>query len=350
MTIYVCGGSNSVRKGSWVNHFPHEVSNISIGAATSIMGVYRAIFTKDIGAGDTLIWEYALNDSNQTLGLGRSYTVDELLSYCEMLIRHCAERGARFVALILTPRRRERQDKTDVYRLRLMKMLRYYDIRFVEVSRELRKKWQLAQLPDSDFFDDLHYALDGRVVQYIANRTERICATKFDPVPAGRHPMFLKQGKGVKLVSSFNGLEPQGHFGNNLMKLAVHDTISLPLTSEPLDYTGRVVGIFMVVSSSSGVLELTVLTPEDTVRDRFDISVSHAEPDFSKRVFKMFSVLNARSEPVQIVPGDRLRLAAASGCGEPLTDLGFSAFPDPITPPRNLSIAGVMIETKNTLI
>lgn len=164
MTTYICGGSNSVRKGGWVHHFPLENENISIGAATSIMGAYRAIFTRDIRAGDTVIWEYALNDFNQAFGRARSYTVDGLLKYCEAIIRHCAERGARFIALVLTPRARERQEKPDAYRRRLIRMLRHYDVPFVEVSRELRRRFEVAELPDSDFFDDFHYASDGRVV------------------------------------------------------------------------------------------------------------------------------------------------------------------------------------------
>jgi len=336
VTFYVCGGSNSVRKGGWLHHFPLETRNISVGAATSIMGAYRTLFTQDIRAGDTLIWEYALNDSNQALGRGRSYTVDDLLGYCEMLIRHCAERGARFVALILTPRPRERQDKPDIYRRRLIRMLRHYDIPFVEVSRELRRKWDLAQLPDSDFFDDLHYAVDGRVVKYIARRTARLCAAEFAPVPAGRNPVVLASGQGVRLISQFNGTAPQGRFTNKLVDLPVHDVAALPLTSAPLDDAGRIVGLFLVISPDSGVLELSVQDPDGAVRDRFDMAVSHERIDFPKPMFKMFSLLNARAEPVRVAPGDRLRLAAATGAGEPLADMGFATFPAVTAPPSAL--------------
>lgn len=343
MTFYVCGGSNSVRKGGWLHHFPPETRNISIGAATSIMGVYRALFTQNIRAGDTLIWEYALNDSNQALGRGRSYTVDDLLGYCEVLIRHCADRGARFVALILTPRPRERQDKPDIYRRRLIRMLRHYDIPFVEVSRELRRKFEVPQLPDSDFFDDLHYAVDGRVVKYIARRTARICGADFVPVPTGRDPVVLASGQGVRLVSEFDGAPPPETFANKLVSLQVHPAAALPLTSAPLDHAGRVVGLFLVISPDSGVLELSVLGPDGAVRDRFDMAVSHAEPDFPKPVFKMFSLLNARAEPVRVAPGDRLRLAAATGAGEPLTDMGFASFPAAVAPPSALGIAGIMM-------
>ncbi len=34
MTIFICGGSNSVRDGGWTSHFKPEAVNISIGAST----------------------------------------------------------------------------------------------------------------------------------------------------------------------------------------------------------------------------------------------------------------------------------------------------------------------------
>ncbi len=78
MTTYICGGSNSVRRGGWVHHFDVPSDNISIGASTSIMGAYRVMFCRDVAPGDTVIWEYALNDANQALGRGRAGFVAQI--------------------------------------------------------------------------------------------------------------------------------------------------------------------------------------------------------------------------------------------------------------------------------
>jgi hypothetical protein len=69
MTIYM-GGSHSVMKDGWPSAFleryegSQPVRNVSVGASSSMMSAYHVIFTCEARSGDTVIWEYPLNDTN----------------------------------------------------------------------------------------------------------------------------------------------------------------------------------------------------------------------------------------------------------------------------------------------
>ncbi|MEP3633927.1 MAG: SGNH/GDSL hydrolase family protein [Shimia thalassica] len=345
MTIFIVGGSNSVRKGGWVDHFTPEATNISIGASTSIMGAYRSLFSVEVQPGDTVIWEYALNDANQALGTGRAYTVDYLLGYCEVIIRMCAKRGARFIPLIFTPQRRERLPEIDAYRLKLHRMLRHYGIPFVDISRELRRILEVETLPDSIFFDDFHYAEDSRAVKRAARRAERLISDDFRPVDPDVCPMFIAPDISVELFTDFEGARA-GEFSNKLLTIPVFEPANLPLTLGPRIRGGRIVGIFMISPPDGGVLELSISEKSGAHVDVFDMSVAHSEPNFSKPVFKMFSLVNARREPVNFEAGQSISLSHSTGAGEPLTDMGFAEMPASFPKTSKVSIAGILVEQR----
>ena len=343
MTIYITGGSNSVRSGGWVDHFELEATNISIGASTSIMGAYRSLFTVDLKAGDTVIWEYALNDGNQALGTGRAYTVDFLLRYCEAIIRACAKRGVRFVPLIFTPQHRERVPKIDEHRRKLARLLRHYRIPFVDISRELRKILEVETLPDAFFFDDFHYQSDSRPVKRAARRAERLCTAEFVPVDPTVPPMFVEDDLELALFADFEGATV-GEFSNRLLTIPVFEAENLPLTLGPRERGGRIIGIFMICPSDGGVMEVAIKDATGARIETFDLSVAHSEPDFPKPVFKMFSLVNARPDPVCFEAGQTIELDVATGAGLPLTDLGFADMPDVMPDSCRVSVAGILVE------
>ncbi len=50
-------------------------------------------------------------------------------------------------------------------------------------------------------------------------------------------------------------------------------------------------------------MELTIDNADGSRVETFDLSVAHNEPDFPKPVCKMFSLVNARPEPVTFRAG-----------------------------------------------
>ena len=70
MAVYISGGSNSILKGGYADRLLKDPSNadfktVAIGGTSSITGLYRLLFTEKLNPGDTVLWEYALNDLNQ---------------------------------------------------------------------------------------------------------------------------------------------------------------------------------------------------------------------------------------------------------------------------------------------
>lgn len=162
-------------------------------------------------------------------------------------------------------------------------------------------------------------------------------------MPADRAPVLLSPGTRIRLIDSF-GAAPRETFANKLVTIQVSPAAALPLETRPLDHAGQVVGVFMITTSGGGVLELSIGDGAGRALQTFDLSVAHAEPDFPKPVFKMFSVINARAEPVVFQKGQSLRFAPATGAGEPLTDMGFADFPKSFAARPDVRIAGILTE------
>ena len=54
-------------KTGWVSRFrahAPDLVNLSVGGTTSITGLFRVMTTPQIGPGDVVVWEYALNEAN----------------------------------------------------------------------------------------------------------------------------------------------------------------------------------------------------------------------------------------------------------------------------------------------
>lgn len=104
MNYIVIGGSNSLQIGGWVDtlaagYAGGTVHNLSIGASPSMMGYYRLREFDQWKPGDTVLWEYALNDERQVRL--RSAAVQDLLTFVKLTLALCAERGLAFGAILL---------------------------------------------------------------------------------------------------------------------------------------------------------------------------------------------------------------------------------------------------------
>lgn len=100
--IYVTGGSNSLMRNGWVSRMKTayedriEVENLSIGAATSLMAILR-VKSGAIPDGSTVVWEYALNESNH---FKNGQSAASLMYNIDWLLTLCARRSIKVVPLI----------------------------------------------------------------------------------------------------------------------------------------------------------------------------------------------------------------------------------------------------------
>ncbi|WP_068305525.1 hypothetical protein [Pararhodobacter sp. CCB-MM2] len=173
MTIYICGGSNSILKDGWTRVFSSDpidgsVVNLSIGGTHSITALFRALFTADLKVGDVLLWEYCLNDINQ---LRRSpHNAQGLLSYFEILLTHCAQMGVRVGALLLTNQAEAASGGGKRYRIRLRKLLDAWKVPFAEPNAEYCEAAGIEALGEDFYQDRQHYAVDTAFMEFLSAR------------------------------------------------------------------------------------------------------------------------------------------------------------------------------------
>ncbi len=150
MTIFIVGGSNSILKNGWTRRlqefFPeNEVKNLSIGATCSVTGLFRSLFTSNVAAGDTIIWEYALNDCNHvdTHGLSHAF----ILRHLEVLLAHCSRANIKFAALILKSFPQEAKVSDSIYHLEVKDTFRRWGVVFLDLSGEYRRVINVDFIP-----------------------------------------------------------------------------------------------------------------------------------------------------------------------------------------------------------
>lgn len=344
MTIYVCGGSNSIRRGGWLSYFDQRSTNLSIGAATSIMGAYRAMFCADLKPGDTVLWEYALNDSNQSSAKDRHYSNDLLLGYLEYIIRHCALKGARLIALIFTPRQRELVPGVDGYRKRLHALLDHYNIPKLDVSQELRAAQGTETLSPEEFADDFHYQTDGMIVQYIGQRASEMVQEPFRAVDADRTHFILYPDQ--RLL--FKADAPAGireEFSNSLLTLPVVRIDADPIEYAPFEQDVSLVGIMLVTTPRAGALRFEIVGTDESVK-AFHLHVRSGEAAIQKPILVMFSFITALGIPFTCKKGDRIRISSARGRAKILRNPDFVSPKRRNSGVREIKIAGVLCETQ----
>lgn len=206
MTVYVAGGSNSLLPSGWTRRI-HKLfagdafENISIGATNSITGLFRAMFTIELNAGDTILWEYALNDINHVEKRGLSAA--HLLRYVETLLAFCAERKVNFVALLFVSGAQEARGAEPGYKARLRALFDSWQVAYVDVPGEYRQVLGESPLPPECFEVAEHYATAHPIIDYIECRAVELLGARSVPVKAAR--LYSDPQLGMGYLDRFRG-------------------------------------------------------------------------------------------------------------------------------------------------
>lgn len=219
MTIYICGGSNSILKDGWTRVFstnPPDVPvvNLSIGGTHSITGLYRAMFTADLQPGDVLLWEYCLNDINQ---LRRSpQPARGLLACLEILLTHCAQRQVRVGAMLLTNRAEAASGADKRYRVRLRRLLEEWQVPYADPNAEHCEATGAPTFDEELYQDNQHYAMDTPFMDDLRSRGLTLLSEAKVPQMAARR--FAGVGRGMAHLDQWSGAEPE-LAGTSLVRL-----------------------------------------------------------------------------------------------------------------------------------
>lgn len=175
MTLFIVGGSNSLFRDGWTGKFP-EAKNLSVGATTTLCGIFRCLQPDGPKIGDTVIWEYGVNE---TVHSRRIYDTDVILRNLEQFLRMANQNKWKVLPLMLIPQVEEREGTPEYYH-HALGLFKYYGLSVVDVSANFREK--LGQVPADYYTDPLHYRRDEEVAGEIGRMVQKSLCTAACPI------------------------------------------------------------------------------------------------------------------------------------------------------------------------
>ena len=344
--IIIVGGSNSLRKNGWVSCFeeaytgPHSIDNMSIGGASTIMGVYRSFFSNNIRKNDVVVWEYALNDAN-FFEIGKC-RIEILLRHVEHLIRRCAQKGALFVPVIMSTLRQESRRGLDQYRAQLHYLFSHYKIDFLDVSFHMRHKLGAPALGREYYDDGNHYALGGEVVSEIGKILPEYIKNSL-PIDINKfRPLFVPRGVQVRLIDNFDNGD-SNIFENSVFRAKTHTPGDQPIVARNDSFgAGFLTGLVVVTTSKGGVIDLGING------EKYAISLVSDERSFRKPVLKFITLSAALGKEILLEKNSEISIGWSNSKPPFSADLGCSINPKDVEIAlREASIVGLMCELSN---
>lgn len=251
--IYIIGGSNSLITPSWVRQLLHikdkdlTVHNKSVGAATSLMGIYR-ILSGDVPPGATVIWEYAVNEANH-VAAGQS--LESILYHLDWFLELCARRGIRVVpAVFMTLEAQLAYDRhgPSGYWRALLKHLNARGVTPLDFGAHLSEAATRRDLDLRFFFaDDAHYAPKTGFLRRIAATC--LSAVKTAQVPQ-KNEEFTDQD--LSLVRPI--AKAQAKFSNRVLTADL-EPIGAPIRIEG---KGRVLAAYVIAAQNAGAAQIKI--------------------------------------------------------------------------------------------
>lgn len=314
--IYVCGGSNSVRRGGWADHFLKKLDapgrNLSVGASSSLMGAYRTIADATLKPGDTVIWEYALNDLNHIDQHG--YDEADLLAFAEFTLRHCSACEAAFLPLILHPQNVTMKVDKGPYLAKLKTLFDAYGVLPLDAMALVEDSFGFGTLATNFYGDPNHVKVNSVFVDLINHTLKERLADA--TIPAKRDPLHAAPDEQLLFTSEFSG-GAATRIVNALVDVVGHAPKPNLRLNIPKD--GTLVALSVMAARRGGGVRMRC--DKKTVH----LSLCHSESAFDKPLFKVINLSKVVQKPIQVKAGQSLRFDWSSKPGWHAADFGFSA-------------------------
>ena len=260
----VLGGSNSMLAGGWVNllrkHFTQfaDITNLSVGACTTAMGLCRLLNTPNRPAEAAVFWEYGVNEYNHLDG-GQS--LDSLLYHVEWLIQICI-RERRPLVPILMRNCRQLDKLDDPYVPAIKRLFASYGVPVLDVQMLLNLLARSEYSPKDWYSDDAHYKLDTPLPERVAETALLLHRQARPPI---QRPDRAAHFDPLDLHLLLPDNAPKEQFSNSVMSVPY-----VPFGTEPeVRGKGRALAAMIITSGSGPAVEIdcgagTVLPPIST--------------------------------------------------------------------------------------
>lgn len=341
MTVYIAGGSNSLKRDGWTRTFREthtaDAVNLSIGATMSMMAAARLYLAPQVAAGDTVVWEYGINDLNH---LARGFPLPVLLRHIEYLLNDCAARGAHVLPLYLRPlwvesptvQPRYPSDNWRGYEGALYDLFGRYGVPILDFSRHYRETTGASRVPDRVYSNRNHIATRPDLMHMIASAVaDRLPGHR----PAARLGLY-NASRTLRIETGF------------CTRTFTNAALSLPVTPGPAAFTAppdgparRVTGLLVLTHKKGGALRVS--WPGGSRK----VSVSNPEAGrFDRHTLKFISFEYLFGFAPELAPGETIAMDRHDAPGGVLARLQGFARPDRQAGAGRLAlIAGIATET-----
>jgi len=271
----------------------------------------RRVF-ENLAADDTLIWEYALNDMNYIDF--KQHDEDLLLKFVEYTILTCQKHGVRFVPLILTSMRREKQVAQGRYQTALKALFTHYGLEPIDISQLFRAHLGVKTLPVEHYAEPAHYSAESPIIPFIAQKV--IAAIPQAQVPAKAARVYVAAGKELSFIKSIRR-GTKRKFTNHFVSVQTTVMGETGLTLAPFTAAGTVVALLHISTPSAGAARIKI------GQETYHLSLTYKEPVFNKPLLKCMSLEMACEDPVRFEAGDVMRIHRSPRKTGLLHDYGY---------------------------
>ncbi len=247
-SLVIIGGSNSLLRNGWVDQLkklhpePERVVNLSIGAATTAMGIYWLLSSTDLPPNPVIIWEYALNEANYS---AHHQPVGVLLYHLRWLFEICARRGYPVLPVLLYNKAEATDEELHPYREKLASLLKRYQLKPVDARRFWRLRF--AHLtPDRLYKDNPHYATDTQFPRALAKLVLARAAGAV--IPRDTKPGNGLAGRDLRILAPSDS--DARAFSNRILSCDI-----FPLTrSREIQMQGQLLACFLISSPNEAAI------------------------------------------------------------------------------------------------
>lgn len=316
--VAVLGGSNSMIAEGWVNLLRRDyaklvqASNLSVGACTTTMALYRFLSRKDQLPGATVVWEYGINEYNHMAG---GQPLSSLLRHVEWLLQICVREKRPFVPLLMRNKSQAAQPEEDVYLRAIRDLFHRYGLQELDCNAIIRVMARGKVDLDAWYSDNAHYATTTDLPRRVAEAV--LLALPDARVPVSP-PDALARFEGRDLVLVLPS-DPSARLENSIVNCSF-----APFEDSPeMDVPGRILAAIIATSGSGPNIRLAA---GDQPLGYYATQVVHG-PKVPPRQLRQL-VFDSGSGGLA-VPGNRLRLSIDHSHGRPTVQTMYTRIPPP---------------------
>lgn len=211
MSVYIVGGSNSLFRDGWTTYLG-PITNLAVGANTTLCGTYRCLQEHGPKCGDTVIWEYGLNEIIHCRVL---YDLPVVIRNLEEFLRLAGSRGWKILPLLLIPRKEAREGMPAYYEAAI-RVFKHYGLSVIEPDQEFRRS--SVRVDETHYSDPAHFHRRNDITGLIG----RMAAERLDAAAIPEAHTHLVSSGTLELIE----LPVNSTFKNSIM--------TIPLSGMPL--------------------------------------------------------------------------------------------------------------------